>query len=225
MLLIGGGVLILGGTICFAGAWYVISNVDRWLVGVGREAIVAAVEETELPEPEKQEVIAQVDRVVSAYQERLIDQSDLERIMTELGESPALSLATLHGVDDYYLLDSDLSPAEQGEARRTYERVLRGVYERKISEDDVFGCLPEDDLEDAEMMEFTNAGRFAHVMQEADEHADMQGIEDDVRLVFNRFKFLADSVEIPYEPFRADIGDEVKRIVDTALAGKDVAAR
>ena len=55
MLLIGGGVLILGGTICFAGAWYVIANVDRWVIGLGREAVVAVIEETDLPEPEKQE--------------------------------------------------------------------------------------------------------------------------------------------------------------------------
>src|SRR5687767_7301345 len=73
LLLIFFGFVFLGGVVCIAGVWYVASNLDKWVVGIGREAIVAGINDSELPEGEKTEVITQVDRVVSAYKEGKID--------------------------------------------------------------------------------------------------------------------------------------------------------
>jgi hypothetical protein len=83
LLLIGLGMLFLGGIVCVAGVCYVASNLDKWVVGLGREAIVAGINDSELPAGEKTEVITQVDRLVAAYKERKINQADLERVFTE----------------------------------------------------------------------------------------------------------------------------------------------
>src|SRR5439155_19368019 len=90
LLLIGGGIFILGSVLFLAGIFYVVKNVDRWLVGLGREAIVAMVNEAEIPAADKSEVIAQVDRVVAAYKARQIGQAELQQVLAELEQSPAL---------------------------------------------------------------------------------------------------------------------------------------
>ena len=52
------GFVFLGGVLCIAGVWFVASNIDKWVVGIGREAIVAAIDDSQLPDGEKAEVIA-----------------------------------------------------------------------------------------------------------------------------------------------------------------------
>lgn len=132
------GVMTLGGVVCVAGVWYVATNVDRWLVGLGREAIVAMINESELPATEKTEVITQIDRVVTAYKERKIDQADLERILTELQDSPALKALALYGIEEEFFNGTELPEAEQEQGRRTIQRAIRGVFEGKISDEAVY---------------------------------------------------------------------------------------
>src|SRR5215207_6173652 len=69
ILLVFFGMFMLGGILCVAGVYYVATNIDKWVVGLGREAIVAMINESEISATEKTEVIGQVDRVVTAYKE------------------------------------------------------------------------------------------------------------------------------------------------------------
>jgi hypothetical protein len=219
VLLVGFGMLVLGGVICVAGVWYVAKNVDRFLVGLGREALVAMVQEAEIPEAEKNEVVAQIDRVVSAYKERKIDQADLQKALEQLEESPAVKVLALSGTSAF-LEDSGLSDEEIASGQRTLQRVQRGVYEGQLNEDDVYRTLagnrmplPDGDAEENEdqavhdqlTLVAQNGGRTA----------------DDVRESVTKLKVMADNAHIPDEPFQLDIGDEVKKLVDKLLEGKE----
>src|SRR5436309_10487640 len=88
VVLVGLGLLLLGGITGTAGVWYIASNLDKWVVNFGREAIVAGINDSELPDDQKAQIITQVDRVVAAYKEGKLKQSDLERVFAELGDSP-----------------------------------------------------------------------------------------------------------------------------------------
>jgi hypothetical protein len=201
------GFFVLGGVLCVVGVWYVASNLDKWVVGLGREAIVAAINDSELPDEEKAEVITQVDRLVTAYKEGKIDQTDLERVMTELEDAPALQALALYGIEDEFLEGVDLPPAELEEARQTFGRALRGVYEGKISDEVFYAALPDYDEEPVRLAS-TNA-------------AEQEGsAEDDVRELVAKLKVMADNAGIPNEPFELDLGEEVKKLVDRALEGK-----
>src|SRR5439155_19645694 len=92
---------------------------------------------------EKEEVITQVDRIVAAYKERKINQSDLERVFTELQDSPAFTALTLYGIEDDYLSGTNLTAGEIESGRRTFQRALRAVYEGKISEDEFYAGMPD----------------------------------------------------------------------------------
>ena len=197
------GFLFLGGVVCVAGVCFVAANFDKWVVGLGREAIVAGINDSELPAEEKTEVITQVDRLVAAYNERKINQADLERIMMELEESPALKALALYGIEDQFLEGTSLSDKELEQGRRTFQRALRAVYEGKLSDETFYNALPGD-FDDVRL-----------ASTDATENTD-----DELRECLTKLKVIADNAGIPDEPFQIDIGDAVKALVDQALAGK-----
>jgi hypothetical protein len=207
LLLIFLGFLFLGGVVCVAGVCYVASNLDKWVVSFGREAIVAAINDSELPQDEKTDVIAQVDRLVNAYKEKKINQADLERVFNELQDAPALKALVLYGIEDDYLQDTELPEAEIEQGRRTFQRALRAVYEGKVSDEAFYAVLPDGDDDDVLRLAANNT---------AEDSAD-----DDIRLTLAKLKVIADNAGIPDEPFQLDIGDEVKKLVDKALTGKE----
>src|SRR5262245_26188378 len=218
LLLIGLGIVFVGGAVCIGGVWYVASNLDRWVVGLGREAIVAVINDSELPEGEKAEVITQVDRIVTAYKERKINQADLERVFTELQDSPALAALTLYGIENEYLNGTNLTKQEIEQGHRTFQRVLRAVYEGKISEDAFFTALPDDEAE-MSTEDIDNKSVQERVRLAANKAAESSP-DDDLRLTLAKLKVMADNAGIPDEPFQLHIGAEVKKFVDKALEGK-----
>jgi hypothetical protein len=204
------GFIFLGGVVCVAGVCYVASNLDKWVVTFGREAIVAAINDSELPQDEKTDVIAQVDRLVNAYKEKKINQADLERVFTELQDAPALKALAIYGIENDYLQDAELPAAEIEQGRITFQRAVRGVYEGKISDETFYNVLPG--FEDDELRLIANNSA---------ENAPEDSADDDLRLTLTKLKVMADNAGIPNEPFQLDIGDEVKKLVDKALAGKE----
>jgi hypothetical protein len=218
LLFIGLGILLIGGAVCIGGVMYVAANFDRWIVGLGREAIVSVINDSELPDQEKKEVIVQVDRVVKAYKDRKITQADLEQIFTELQDSPALLALELYGIEENYLAETNLSKQEIEKGRRTFQRVLRGVYEGKITEDDFFAALPEDG---AELSSEEAKGKTVQEQIRLASNKAEESFDDDLRLTLTKLKVLADNARIPDEAYQLDIGDAVKKLVDQALAGKE----
>ena len=214
LLLIFVGMMFLGGVLLVGGIWYVAANADRWLVGLGREAIVAMIQDSEIPAQEKTEVIEQIDRVVTAYKDRKINQEDLNRVLTELQDSPALTVVSLYGIDESYLADSKLSEAEIAAGRRAFQRVIRGVYEKKIEEDALYDALPEE----REMS--TGNQTDGAIVRPASTNSESEISDDDLREAITKLKVMADNAQIPDEPFQLDIGDEIKKVVDKALAAK-----
>lgn len=220
LLLIFFGFLMLGGVVCVAGVWYVASNFDRWVVSLGREAIVAGINESDLPAAEKDEVIKQVDRIAAAYKERKINQKDLERFMTELQESPAMRALSLYGIDEAYLDGADLPEAEITQGRRTFQRVLRGVYEGTIPEDSLYALLPQEES----AMHIEQTGGNGKLKPEdvtlVGNAPEGEVSTDDLREMLAKLKVAADNAGIPDEPFQPNIGGEIKKLVDRVLEGK-----
>lgn len=206
LLLVGVGFMFFAGVLCLAGVWYVASNVDQWVVGLGREAIVSMVNESELPATEKAEVIAQVDRLVDAYKEGKIKQADLDRVFAGLQDSPALQALALYNIENEYLADSQLPAAEQAQARRTFQRALRAIYEGKISEEQFYAVLPE--------------GNDDETIRPVSTNSPNTDANDELRETLAKLKVMADSAGIPDEPYQLDISDELQKLIDQALAGK-----
>jgi hypothetical protein len=200
LLLIGGGVLLLMSVLAVAGIWYAVSSVKGMLVDLGREGVVAVVEESDIPPSEKKEVVAQVDRVVAAFKAGQIGEADLDHLLTGLQDSPVMTYISFYGMKDSYLDGTDLPPADQAELELAWRRAAYGMFSGKISTDEFYDSLPYDD-------HFERAG------QKSDD-----GVHEPMRKWIARMKKLADDAGVPEDPPAIDIGDETKMLVDKLLA-------
>jgi hypothetical protein len=200
LLLIGGGVLLIGSVLFVAAIWWAVSSLEGMMVGLGREGMVAIVEESDIPPGEKKEVVAQIDRVAAAYKAGEIGQEDLDRLFTGLDDSPVMTYISFYGLHDYYLEDTSLSQDEQDELKRAWRRGVHGMFTGKISSDDFYDALPFDD-------------HFEVARANSDNEANAL-----MRKWLARMTRLADEAGVPADPPEVDIGDEAKKLVDTLLA-------
>jgi hypothetical protein len=209
-----GGLFLVCLIACVGVGYYIQQNIDKWAVGFVRDGIVAVIDKSQLEAGEKTEVIGQVDRVVNAYKARKINQEDLKRVMEELQESPVFLLLPVWGMQQQYIEPSGLPEEEKKAGRQAFARALRGVFDKKISDQrlkevlpDPYAGMEEMSDEDLEKVEFQPPKPLS---------------DEDVRKLIADVKKLADEAGIPDEPLEIDIGDEVKKAVDQALAGKGV---
>jgi hypothetical protein len=191
--------------LCAGVAWYVVSNVKTLATKFAREAIVGAVQQSELDDEEKQAIIAQVDRVVEQYQAGHITLEDLGRIMEELAESPLMGAIMIRSIETKYLAPSGLSDEEKAAARLTLGRVLRGVYEERIAPDDL------------------NAALDYVTVSTPDGQRELKSVvsDEDLRGLLAECKRLADEAEVPDEPYEVRISEEFRRAIDRALGADE----
>jgi hypothetical protein len=196
------GIGLLALVLCGGGIYYVVTNAKALAIAAVRQIAVAAVEKSQIPDEEKREVIAQIDRVAKAYKDGQISDEQMQRIFNELGDSPIIQSAIGEFAYQQYVVPSDLSAAEKAEARLTLQRVARGLFEKKISEQDLQPAMDYITLEGP-----ANDKKF----KESLTREELEGFLDECRRA-------ADDAGIPEEPFTIDYGDEVKKAIDRALA-------
>jgi hypothetical protein len=202
LLLIGGGVLLLGSVLVVGAVWWAVSSLESFVVDLGREGMVAMVEESDLPAQEKDEVTVQIDRVVAAYKAGQIDQSDLERLMTRLDESPAMAYISWAGVDQFYLDELELPADEQARAKSAFQRAMYGMSTGKIDEEKMYDAMPDDEAFDRALSDSPEAAR------------------EQYRKSIDKLQALADEAGIPPEAPAVDVSEELERLIDEMLAKK-----
>ena len=193
------GVLSL--VICGGVGWYVARNIKRIASDVARQAIVGAIEQSELDPAEKQAVIAQVDRVVDQFRTGKITVEDLARILDELAKSPVMQSIVISAVESAYVEPSGLSAEEKQAAHLTLQRVLRGVFEQKIKEGDLDAAM-------SHVSTKTPGGQ---------PQLKSKVTDDELRKFLAECQRVADQAGVPAEPLQVKISDEFRRAVDRAL--------
>jgi hypothetical protein len=198
------GVMLILMLLVVGGIWLIYASKDKiktFVSDTARETIVSGIQESELDEEEKQAVIDQVDRVVDLYKSGKITNEQLGRIMEELAQSPLMGSLVVVSIDSQYIHPSGLSDEEKQQARRTMQRVYRGVLEEKIQ---------QEELEDA----------LEYVMDRREDNSMnwKASVDDDqLREFVTLLKERADAAEIPDEPFEVRISEQFQRAVDRAL--------
>jgi len=190
--------------VCGGIAWYVYANLGHFknmMSDAARQAIVSGIQESDLSEEEKQAVISQVDRVVDQYKSGEITTQELGKVMEELAQSPLMGVILIYSIEAKYIQPSGLSAEEKDQARRTMQRVLRGVLEEKIRQEELETALD-----------------YVTVKGANDTRELKNSVSDDeLRAFVAELKERADSAEIPDEPFEVKIGEEFRQAIDRAL--------
>jgi hypothetical protein len=168
------------------------------------EALNQAIDESDLPAEEKVEVKEQITRVATEFGEGRMTFEQLGRVMQNLTESPLMSSIVISVVDQKYLAQSGLPEDEKTAARQTVRRFVRGMVDEKIPKESTDAAMQhvatrpdggewrlKDQVTDAELRAFLEAAKTA-----------------------------ADAAAIPAEPEDFDPSDEIKKIIDDAMAGR-----
>ena len=167
------------------------------------DALVAAVEDSELSVDDKQSVVGQLDRVYEEYQAGRVSMQQLGQLSEQLTESPLFTRALVYAAMENYVGPSGLSDEEKQTARLTLQRVARGVYEEQIEQQQLNPTLDYISTEDVEGQRQFN-----------------ENVSDvDLREMLAACRRLADNAGVPDEPFQVDIGGELKRAVDESVEG------
>jgi hypothetical protein len=198
------GTVVIAALVCGGGVWWASRNIENLVATGVRQVLVAVINDSELPDQEKAEVITQVDRVVDAFKAKKITDKELQKVFDELQKSPIFAIIGAWGLDKAYIEPSGLSDDEKATGRRTLERTMRGVIEKKISDQAFRDAMPR---------------RPGNNQQPA---PGDRITDEEVRQMLIELKGLADAAGIPDEGFEVDVGDEVKKVVDTALQGKNI---
>ncbi len=196
---------VVGGLLCAGTVWYVYSNAKRIASNLARDAIVGTVEQSDLDQEEKQAIIAQVDRVVDQYQAGEISTEDLGRIMEELAESPLMGAILIRSVELKYIEPSGLGESEKEDARLTLQRVLRGLYEKQLTTDDLEPAMDHVSYRDSQ----------------GNRQLKNRISDDELRDFLTACQEQADAAEIPDEPYEVQISQEIQRAIDRALQLQD----
>ena len=196
------GVLLM---MVLAAGWFVSQKWRGWVGTVVETTLKESLDESSLPEAEKEEIQAQVQRVVAAFEERSLTEAQIDKLIRELAQSPLSASVIAFTIEKQYFDNSGLNDEEKEAGRMTLRRCVRGLFDGDLTEDDADSVLSHigtrspdgnwdfrDNVTDEELREF---------LADAKERADAAGVAETVEEV--------------------DPSDEVKRIVDSILNAED----
>lgn len=191
--------LILGGI----AVYWVMKNIENLAVSLGAFVINAAIDQSDLPAQEKEEIKVQIARVTDAVKDGTMTDQQFEAILKGLEESPLISVIMVAGIEHKYFDKSGLDDAQKEAGRLALRRFMRGAL--------------SGDIEEADFQEAMN------LITEQDENSGerlKESVTDEELLeLFELVKAKADAAEIPEDVPEVDPSDEMKRIIDEALAG------
>jgi hypothetical protein len=182
--------------------FWISRNWRDWAANVGTEGVRQLISESQLPAEEQQEVMIQVDRVGTAFRENKMSMEQVGKLMQMFAESPLFSMFGASMLEQHYFAKSGLSAEEKAAAHVTLQRFIRGSIDEKI---------PEAGRDAAMRYVATKDGNGNWQLR--DELTDQE-----IRDFLAEAKKQADEAGIPDQPADVDVSEEVKKIVDEALA-------
>jgi hypothetical protein len=187
------------------GIYWAMMHGREWFANQGAEAIKQGIQAADLPEEEKDELGVEIDRVATAFGKGQLTLEQVGGIMEMIAESPLAGTIAVAVADSKYFSVSGLSDEEKEEGRHTLRRFARGVIDGKIPE------AKRDEV-------------LSHIGQQSDDgnwQMRERLSDEELREFLAAAKAEADAAMIEDQPPDVDLSEELKKIVDQALAGPD----
>jgi hypothetical protein len=183
------------------GIFYVVKNKGAEMIAFGvSKATEKVVEESGLPEEDKEGVRQQMARVTERIAARELGFDRLEVLSESFETGPLPGLFFLQGLQQGPVERSGLSPEEKEDSRRTIERLQHRLVEGTVSAKEIF----------------KEVRRMADGDVENAFESDLS--DDEVRSLVESIRTMANEAEIPDGTFRVDVVGEVRKVVDLLLA-------
>jgi hypothetical protein len=176
---------------------YVAMHWKGWTADIANAAAQQIVSESGLPEDQKQSILADIRQLGDDFKAGKVSMEQLGHVAKSITESPLIPLAGVQAVRTKYIEPSTMTAEEKADAILTVQRYARGVYERKISTNEL-----ERDAEP--------------IARRKTEH-NWELKENPTRMEIDQFlanaKTKADALNIPNEPFDLNIAEELRKAI------------
>ena len=165
-------------------------QIGDWAVDVGFDAVESFVEESDLPQQDKERILEFTRDLQGRYDAGEIE---LEVLMAAVGEGAQYMMpGILHLVIVESIKESSLSGEEKAQAQLAAERVARGGFD---------GVIPLSDITEV-FQAFEGEDKLS---------------DEDLRTVTETLTNLADEYDIANEGYEVDYGAEIIRALEQAL--------
>lgn len=188
--------------VALVGFW-ISRNWRNWTADFSTEVIRQGMAESQLDPQEQQEILVQVDRVTKAFREKSITADQLGDLAQKLVKSPIFSLIMTTAIEKQYLAKSGLSDQEKAEGALALQRFIRGTVDGTIQQAGI----------DAAMIHVATRNPNGGEWQLKNRLTD-----EELRAFFAEAKKQADEAGVAEQPEAVDPSEEVRKIVDEALA-------
>jgi hypothetical protein len=184
--------------------YYVISrNWRDWSASFADSVLIpGALDATNLPEQEKQEIHVELRRPLDALKTGELKYDQIDDLVEAIVDSPLLPTLALSVLDAQYFEKSNLPPEEIAAGRLALRRFARGVIENKIPESAVEKVLSHIADKDGDEWKFRDREQVS---------------DDDLRALIATAEQEADAAGVPAEVQEVDPSDEVRRVIDTVM--------
>ncbi|MEM1166027.1 MAG: hypothetical protein AAGI30_07020 [Planctomycetota bacterium] len=200
------GCLIAAGVVAvlvIIGVVLLVMNLKTLAVDGAAGFTKAAVSAMPLPEQEKPEINAIIDRLATSVKDGDITIEEATRLLQGLENSPFLAMGGVSVFEATYLSDSGLSDEEKAEASLTLNRVAQGVVAKTITTSDIDGLLgPVRRTTPDGSTEFKPPSEVS---------------DDDLRQVVADAKALADDRDVSMERVEVDLSDSLEQAIEEML--------
>lgn len=186
---------------------WISRNWRTWSAAVATQAVNQAIDESELPAEEKNQIKVDVDRFFDAFGEGRISMEQVGQLVQKFADSPLVTALVASAVETKYLNDSGLSDEEKADAKVTLQRFLRGAIDNKIHQPSMDAALRN----------------VADKQPDGNWKFRDKVTDEEMRAFFVEAKKAADEAQIPEQPEQFDPSDEVKRIIDETMAAPAMA--
>jgi hypothetical protein len=189
--------------IIVGGGIYVAKNFKSWAAAGITAAMSMMIEESDLPDVEKSEIVEILNQVKEEYLAGDISLEELEQILEAMVDCPAIAMGIIVQFEASYVESSILSDGEKNDAKLALNRFAQGLTSGEIGWEEIEAIV-------APISETTAEGDIT--LKEP-----ARVTVDEIREVLAAVKLAADRAGIPEQLLEIDISESFKESIEQAL--------
>ena len=190
--------------IIVGGGVYVAKNFKSWAAAGITAAMSLMIEQSDLPDGEKSEIVDILNQVKEEYLAGDISLEELGHILEAMADCPAISMGIVVQFEASYIESSNLSDEEKRDSKLALNRFAQGLTSGAIGWEEIEAIV-------APISE-TNAEGDMTLKDPA------RVTDDEIREVVAAVKLAADHADIPEHLLEIDISESFRQTIEQALA-------
>lgn len=202
------GIIVVGIIIAAIGSFVVYKNWRGWSANFVTDTSKKLINSSQLPGDQKTRMISSIEKVGKDFKDGKLTLEQVGKIAERIASSPMMSMGMVYFFEQQYVSPSGLSAEEKTDARRTMERLARGVFEKSITQHEMSTLT-------APLMEKGADGK----------NKLKKTITDtELRDFLANANKQVETAKIPDEPFKVDMANELDKVIAEVQSGKSLPA-